>query len=138
MKPAARHRARRKAVQALYQMLLNEDPAEMVIDQHFETMDREKVDANYFNQLVLGVSKSQTALDELFLPHTGRALKSITPIELCVLRLACFELTEMKDVPFKVVINEALELTKCFGTSDGFKFVNGVLDKTAKDLDIKH
>ena len=75
-----------------------------------------------------------TEIDELIIPILDRKIEEVNPVELAVLRLACYELMSRIDVPYKVVINEALELTKTFGAQDGHKFVNGILDKLAKEI----
>ncbi len=134
MKPSQRHKARYHALQSLYQVLFTEHEADEVINQHLEEINPKKVDASYFRQLVEGVLSSLDKLDNEFKPFLSRDLSELTPIELCVLRLATYELKECLDVPYRVVINEALELNKVFGTEEGFKFVNGVLDKVAKKL----
>src|SRR3990167_1428248 len=131
MKPAARHRARRHALQALYQVLYTKEEASSVTAQHLADMNTDKVDADYFRQLVLGVLNEITVLDTLFSPYLDRPLADLTPIELCVLRLATFELKNNLEVPYRVVLNEALELTKAFGTLEGYKFVNSILDRTS-------
>lgn len=134
MKPAARHKARRHALQALYQILFTKEEASGVAAQHLADMNSDRVDAEYFKQLVLGVIDELTEIDAAFTPYLSRLHEELTPIELCVLRLSTYELKNNLEVPYRVVLNEALELTKTFGTQEGFKFVNGVLDKTAADL----
>ena len=134
MKPAARHKARKFALQALYQILFSESDTPSVIAQHLAFMKENKVDETYFRELVFGVVNEIDALDEMLHPHLDRPINELTPIELCVLRIATFELKHRLDVPYRVVLNEALELTKTFGTQEGFKFVNGVLDKMAREL----
>lgn len=134
MKPAFRRRARKLAVQALYQWEMAKASAAEIETQFLEREDLSRVDVNYFRELVAGVISQFNELDKLFQPYLDRAINELTIIERCVLRLATFELAHRLDVPFRVVINEALELTKIFGTIDGFKYVNGVLDQAAKIL----
>ena len=135
---AQRRKARHFGLQALYQWTLS-DASLVDIDAEFRVdNDFRHTDGEYFQALLRGVMEDVESLEALFSPLLDRALDDLDPIERNLLRMGTFELKERIDVPYKVVINEALELTKCFGTSDGFKFVNGVLDKTAKDLDIKH
>lgn len=134
MKPAARHKARKFALQALYQILFSQSDTPSVVAQHLAFMKENKVDEVYFRELVFGVMNEIDALDEMLSPHLDRSIDKLTPIELCVLRMATFELKHRLDIPYRVVLNEALLLTKTFGTQEGFKFVNGVLDKTARQL----
>ena len=134
MKPSTRRKARFHAVQALYQVLFTGDSANNVIEQHIAEMNQAKVDIEYFKKITQGALNDTDTLDETFKPFLTRALNELTPIELCVLRLATFELIHCLDVPYRVVLNEALDLNKAFGTQEGFKFVNGVLDKVAKKL----
>ena len=93
-----------------------------------------KVDMAYFRELIHGIANSRNELDNHMLPYLKRGLNEIDPIELAVLRLAIYELAKRPDVPYRVVINEALELTKKFGSIEGYKFVNGVLDRVAKQI----
>ncbi len=134
MKPAARHKARKFALQALYQILFSQSDTPSVVAQHLAFMKENKVDELYFRELVFGVVNEIDSLDEILCSHLDRSIDKLTPIELCVLRMATFELKHRLDIPYRVVLNEALELTKTFGTQEGFKFVNGVLDKTAREL----
>lgn len=90
------------------------------------------VDTKYFRDLIYGVVKNYGELDTLMTPYlTARLVDELGQIEKAVLRIALFELTKREDIPFKVVINEAIELTKEFGAEESYKFVNGVLDKIA-------
>ncbi|WP_211310089.1 transcription antitermination factor NusB [Aquicella lusitana] len=132
MNPVARHNARRYALQAMYQWQLagtsiNELEAEFL---HYH-IDK-KLDLTYFKELIHGVPKHQHEIDHEMQPFLGRSLQEIDPVELAVLRLAIYELIKRPDVPYRVIINEALELTKKFGSIEGHKFVNGVLDRVAK------
>lgn len=134
MKPSNRRKARFHAIQSLYQVMFTGHDADQVVNQHLEELNAKKVDTTYFRQLVEGVLTSVEELDATFSPFLSRTVEELTPIELCVLRLATYELKDCLEVPYRVVINEALELNKTFGTEEGFKFVNGVLDKVAKKL----
>jgi len=134
MKPSARRKARKAALQALYQILMAGHTVLDIEVQYVSELDDKKVDIPYFQMLINGVAKQTDELDALFSPYLDRNLAELTPIELCVLRMATFELKEQPDVPYKVVINEALELTKKFGATEAFKFINGVLDKLAPKL----
>lgn len=129
---AARHNARRYAVQAMYQWQLANTPLNEIEADFTKIHIEKKVDMDYFKLLLHGVPEHQAELDALMKPYLGRMLEEIDPIELAVLRVGTYELVHRIDVPYRVVINEALELTKKFGSVEGFKFVNGVLDRVAR------
>lgn len=130
----ARRRARRLCLQALYQWQMNEQPASEVVAQHLAEADPAKVDGAYFSHLTQGVLGSLDEIDAHIAPYLDREAAKLTPIERAVLRLATFELLHQVDVPYRVVISEAIELTRQFGATDAHKFVNGVLDKLAIEL----
>ncbi len=131
MKPAARRRARECAVQALYSwQISNNDLADIELDFLTE-QDTTDVDVDYFRVLFIGAATNAEQLDKLMAPFLSRQLDELGMIEKAILRVAMFELTKRQDVPFRVVINEAIELAKVFGADDSHKFVNGVLDKAA-------
>lgn len=134
MKPSARHKARRLTIQALYQSRFGDQTHEDVIADRLSEVDPNKTDCEYFKQLFYGIANDSETLDELYQPYMSWSLDDLTPIECCVLRLACYEMLNSFDVPYRVIINEALKLAKIFGTPEGYKFVNGVLDKLAKQL----
>jgi len=132
MKPQARRKARSLALQAIYQWQLVADDIVNIKMQFVDKINSKKVDAEYFNDLLDGVIKNVGAIDEVITPLLDRKIKDLDAVELAVLRLATYELMMRLDVPYKVVINEALELTKNFGSIEGYKYVNGVLDKVAR------
>ena len=132
MKPQARHKARSLALQAIYQWQLVADDIVNIKMQFVDKINSKKVDAEYFNDLLDGVIKNVGAIDEVITPLLDRKIKDLDAVELAVLRLATYELMMRLDVPYKVCINEALELTKNFGSIEGYKYVNGVLDKVAR------
>ena len=132
MKPSARRRARKLALQAIYQWQLAETALGALTEQFLTEVNEKKVDVAYFRGLLIAVIRNVIEIDAKIVPALDRKITELNPIELAVLRLAVGELMYKKDVPYKVVINEALELTKIFGSADGFKYVNAVLDKTAK------
>lgn len=135
MKPNARHRARECALQAIYSWQLSQNSITDIEAQFFTDQDMKGVDSKYFRELIYGVVKHYVDLDALMAPYlTERTVEELGQIEKGVLRLALFELTKRNDVPFKVVINEAIELTKEFGAEESHKFVNGVLDKIAPTI----
>jgi len=132
MKPQARRKARSLALQAIYQWQLVADDIVNIKMQFVDKINSKKVDAEYFNDLLDGVIKNVGAIDEVIMPLLDRKIRDLDAVELAVLRLATYELMMRLDVPYKVVINEALELTKNFGSIEGYKYVNGVLDKVAR------
>lgn len=135
MNPTARHNARFYALQAMYQWQLNHTPLnELENDFLIHHIKRKKTDKDFFKELILGVPKNIDEIDDTMKPFLNRPLIELDPIELAVLRLGIFELTHRLDIPYRVVINEYLDLTKQFGSIEGFKFVNGILDQTARQL----
>ncbi len=133
-KPSMRKKARRYAVQGIYQWHLSGSAIKDIELQFLETINTKKVDVEYFREILVETLAGLGGIDELIAPVLERSIEEVNPVELAVLRLSCYELKFRKDVPYKVVINEALELTKTFGASEGHKFVNGVLDKLAKQI----
>ncbi|MGD8742169.1 MAG: transcription antitermination factor NusB [Granulosicoccaceae bacterium] len=130
----SRSLARRNAVQAIYQwQLTGQDTAE-VEGQFLAEHDMGKVDVAYFRELLREVPLHLHELDDHILPHINRSIDEIDPVERAILRLACYELEFRLDVPYRAIINEAIELAKTFGAEHGHKFVNGVLDKVAQKL----
>ncbi|MGM0629819.1 MAG: transcription antitermination factor NusB [Pseudomonadota bacterium] len=129
MKPAARRKARKLAVQAIYSWQLSQNSFSDIEAQFLTENDTSKVDVDYFLELVRGVGGHHRTLDDALEPFLDRPIKELDPIELAVLRLAAYELRERVDVPYKVAINEAIELAKSFGADESHRFVNGVLDK---------
>ncbi|MBI0186063.1 transcription antitermination factor NusB [Yersinia pestis subsp. pestis] len=131
MKPAARRRARECAVQALYSWQLSKNDIADVELQFLSEQDVKDVDIAYFRELLSGVAVNAASLDALMALFLSRQLEELGQVERAVLRIALFELSKRDDVPYKVAINEAIELAKTFGAEDSHKFVNGVLDKVA-------
>ncbi|PLR38667.1 transcription antitermination factor NusB [Chimaeribacter californicus] len=131
MKPAARRRARECAVQALYSWQVSKNDIADVELQFLAEQDVKDVDIAYFRELLSGVAVNAASLDALMAPVLSRQLDELGQVERAVLRIALFELSKREDVPYKVAINEAIELAKTFGAEDSHKFVNGVLDKVA-------
>ncbi|WP_018416915.1 transcription antitermination factor NusB [Teredinibacter turnerae] len=132
---ATRSRARHFAMQAIYQWQMNGNPLHVIEAEFHSDNDMSKVDTEYFHELFHGVAADKSALDACFLPHLkSLPLEKLDPVTLALLRQATFELKNRVDVPYKVVINEAVNLAKKFGAEDSHKFVNGVLDKVAADL----
>ena len=131
--PAARSRARRRALQAVYAWQMSDSPIERVIEQFRNEQDMEIADLAYFEALVRGVHEHRDDLDAGLSQYIDRTIAQVDPIERAVLRIAAFELKFRPDVPYRVVINEAIETTKRFGADQGHTYVNGVLDRAASD-----
>jgi N utilization substance protein B len=130
----SRRRARELAMQAIYQWQLNQMLVPELIGQFVETNDMQKVDFNHFKELVAAAVDRTPELDAMLTPLLDRKLDELDPIELAILRLSSFEMKNRLDIPYRVVINEGVELAKKYGASDGHKYVNGILDKLATDL----
>lgn len=128
-----RKKARELVLQALYQQALTQDLPTDIQAQFLTDHDAAKFDVEYFNEVFLGVMAEQGVIDHAITEHISRPFDQVSPIECAILRLSTFELLHRLDIPYKVVINEALELAKSYGATDGFKFVNGVLDKIARE-----
>lgn len=134
MTQGSRHLARQAAVQALYQWQLTEQPPEDIEDHFILDHEMSKVDMGYFDQLVRQVPLHIHELDDHLIPYIDREISEIDPVERAILRVGAYELEFHPEVPYKVVINEAVELAKTFGAEHGHKYVNGVLDKVAAKL----
>ncbi|MFT3816967.1 MAG: transcription antitermination factor NusB [Rubrivivax sp.] len=136
-KPAAhspRRRAREFALQGLYQWLVSGAEAG-VVDAHIREQDGfDKCDSAHFDALLHGCIEGAAALDAVLAHHVDRPTRQLSPVEHAVLLIGCYELTHCIEVPYRVVINEAVEVAKNFGGTDGHKYVNGVLDKAAAEL----
>lgn len=137
-KPAAskspRRRAREFALQGLYQWRIGGND-EAAIEAHLHDVSGfDKADREFFLGLLRGVLAQREALQEQLQPNLDRPFAELSPIEACVLLAGAFELANFPQTPYRVIINEAIELTKGYGGTDGHKFVNGVLDKLAARL----
>lgn len=136
-KRSARRRAREYALQGIYAWIISacDKQEQGVIDAHIRSHEEFSLaDAEWYKTILYGVFEQAEALSVLFAPFIDREVNELSPIERGVLLLGSFELTALHEVPYKVVINEAVELAKEFGGTDGFKFVNGVLDKVAAEV----
>ncbi|WP_272578194.1 MULTISPECIES: transcription antitermination factor NusB [unclassified Providencia] len=131
MKPTARRRARECAVQAIYSWQLSGNNVSDVEYEFIAEQDMSDVDVIYFRELLSGVANNAAKLDQLMAPFLSRQLEELGQVEKAILRVAMYELSYREDVPYKVAINEGIELAKVFGAEDSHKFVNGVLDKAA-------
>jgi N utilization substance protein B len=133
-KPSSRHLAREFALQGLYEWLVGRGDAG-AIEAHVREQDGfAQCDAAHFGALLHGCIREAAELDRLLTTHVDRKTSLLSPIEHGALMIGVFELTHCLDIPYKVAINEAVELAKTFGGTDGHKYVNGVLDKCAADL----
>ncbi|HZC87710.1 MAG TPA: transcription antitermination factor NusB [Steroidobacteraceae bacterium] len=126
--------ARKLALQALYRWQLNDSPWQDLVQEFGEAEDMTRADADYFRTLVEGVWRGREELDARLATFTDRAPALLDPVERAVLLIALYELTARPEVPYRVAINEAVGLAKRFGATDGFKFVNAVLDRAARAL----
>ncbi|VAW54368.1 Transcription termination protein NusB [hydrothermal vent metagenome] len=130
----SRSNARKKAAQALYQWHMSGNNLEDIEVQFHQEQNMEKVDTDYFHKLLHEVPANVTELDELVDKHSKRKKNELDPVEQSILRLSTFELKNCIDVPYKVVISEAITLAKMFGSDKSHAFVNSILDKLSKDL----
>lgn len=130
----ARRKARHFAMQALYQWEMAGANLTKIEAEFLADNDMTHVDVDYFRDILRGVPKNLTELDEMLSPCLSRGIHEVTPVEKAILRLAAFELAHRIDVPYRVVINESVELTKKFGATESHKFVNGALDQLAQTV----
>ena len=129
-----RRYARERALQALYQWDIGNAQSSDVRKQFLDTQDMSRVDVDYFVELFNGISHDPDVVDKAMADALDRPIDDLDPIERGVLRVAVFELMQRPDIPARVVINEGVEITKRFGADKGHRYVNGVLDKLAKQL----
>ena len=129
--PVARSRSRRRALQAIYAWQVAGGDAKQVIAQFAHEQAREIADLEYFEDLVRGTIGRVAQLDDALVPYLDREVAQVDPIERAALRIAAYELLHRPDVPYRVVLNEAIDSTKRFGSEHGHTYVNGVLDRAA-------
>ena len=129
----ARGKARRLAMQALYQWQMTADDIDGIEQQFFEENDMKNVDQEYFSELLLGVLQEISSIDAELEKYMSRSINSVDPVERAILRIAGYEFIKRPDVPYRVVLNEAVVLTKKFCAEKSHTFVNAVLDKVARD-----
>ena len=132
--PRDRRWARRLCLQALYQWEITHEDITVIETQFLQDENIDRVDLVYFKELMSGVIEQLELIHSYIKRYVDRPVSEIDPIELSVLRIAIYELLKRPDVPYKVIVNEALELAKAFGATDGYKFVNGILDKVAREV----
>ncbi len=129
--PVARSRSRRRALQAVYAWQLSGTGERELVAEFAHEQAKEAADLEYFEDLVRGVLQHVATLDQALAVHLDRTVEEVDPIERAALRIATYELLHRPDVPYRVVINEAIDSTKRFGSEHGHTYVNGVLDKAA-------
>lgn len=135
---SARRRSREFALQGLYEWLLSRDAGNEnagAVDAHIrETPGFDKADREHYQALLHGAIREVGPLRTAIAPHLDRPIVELSPVEHAVLLIGAYELAHHVEIPYRVVINEAVEVAKSFGGTDGFKYVNGVLDKLGVDL----
>jgi N utilization substance protein B len=129
-----RHRARELALQGIYQWRVTGGDASDIEKHTLGEKNLGRYDKPMFSRLLQGALAQHEAVEALLVPHLDRPMSELSPVEFSVLLLGAFELSQCIEVPYKVVINEAVELAKTFGGTDGHKYVNGVLDKLAPQV----
>ena len=129
-----RSRSRSLAIQAIYQWQMAGQDVGAIISHFLLEQDAKKFDSDYFSELVRAVPARVDELDNALEPCVDRALDAVDPVERAILRLGAYELIEHPEIPYRVVINEAVELAKTFGAEKGHRYVNGVLDKAARAI----
>ncbi len=132
--PRKRHKARCFALQALYQWQLTGNDIDEIVLRFISEMNQKKTDIHYFRQLVHEIVQQTPSLDTTFAAYLDRSLDALGPIELAILRLSTYEMIACPDLPYKVVLNEAIELAKTFAAEDAHKYINAILDKVAVKL----
>lgn len=133
---SARRRSREFVIQGIYQWLISGNDAG-TIDAQIRGMEGfRKADYDHYETLLHGIIREASHIDDLLTPHVDRKTVDLSPIEHAILMLGTYEFLHCLDIPYRVIINEAVELTKTFGGTDGFKYVNGVLDQIALQLRI--
>lgn len=133
--PARRAYARQRVLQALYQWQMTGMDIGLIERQFMEEQPMDRVDVGYFSTLLHAIPQRIAELDEVLRPCLDRGTADLDPIEHAILRIGCYELRYRQDIPWRVVINEAVELAKKYGAEQSHKYVNGVLDKLAQGLE---
>lgn len=129
-----RTQSRRVALQALYQWQMTNETVPEIIKQFNEDGLLEGLEFDWFKELLSEVSKTSETLDALYADYLDRSVARIDPVERAIMRMGVYELQSKIEIPYKVVINESVELAKRFGAEESHKYVNGILDKAAKQL----
>ena len=134
MNPSKRRKGRRYAVQGLYQWQLTDNPPAEIFERMLDDVNLNKTDIAYMEELITQVPRHIEEIDNSLSPKLSRKLSEVDPVERAILRIATYELLKRPEIPYRVVINEAVEQAKTFGAEDGHKFVNGVLDKVSANI----
>lgn len=130
----SRRRSRELALQALYEWQLTGNSTQAIAAELRQNRNFVTADEDYFSTLLIGATQDAQEIEQLITPHLDRSFKSLSPVERGILLLSVYELHRVPEVPYRVVINEAVELAKSYGGTDGHKYVNGVLDRLAGQL----
>ncbi|MBT3347240.1 MAG: transcription antitermination factor NusB [Thiotrichales bacterium] len=128
----ARSKSRRAAVQALYQWSIDPLPATEIISQFNEEGILAEADGDLFEKIVKGAVDEVISVDQALSPHLSRDIQQVDPVEKALLRLGGYELMYLPDVPYRVVLNEYIKLSKTFGSAKSHQFINAALDKVAQ------
>jgi N utilization substance protein B len=130
----ARSLARKLAMQALYQWQLTQQTADEIKPQYLESEDSAGVDEDHFVELVTQVIAGNEAISTTLKPFIDRPLEQLDPVEAAILMIGIYELQQRLDIPYRVVINEGVDLCKRFGATDAHKYINAVLDRAAREI----
>jgi transcription antitermination protein NusB len=131
----ARIKARRNTVQALYEWFMTgKDVSDVIAEFESDKQTLAKTDVEYFKLLLRGTIKHNSELDSMLVDLIDRPVEELDAIERAILHIGCFELENHHEIPWRVVVNESIELAKMFGAEQSHKYINGILDKVAKDL----
>lgn len=134
MNPSKRRKARRYAAQAIYQWQLTDNNPNDIYQTMLVDVNLNKTDLPYLEELITKVPDNIEEIDQCIEPRLSRKLSEVDPVERAILRIATYELLKHAEIPYRVVINEAIEQAKTFGAEDGHKFVNAVLDKVSAQV----
>ncbi|MGR6035889.1 MAG: transcription antitermination factor NusB [Candidatus Nitrosoglobus sp.] len=129
-----RSKAREAAMQGLYQWQLTGQDVDTIDTEFIIHQDLRGVDQAYFQKLLRGVAQHQCELDGCIEPFLDRPINEVDPVECTILRIGVFEFLFCADIPYRVILNEAIELAKCFGAQHGHRYINGILDKVARKV----
>lgn len=130
----ARQRARKLAVQALYQWMIAKQPITEIEAQVRIMKNMDKIDDAYFSKLLHGISTHLEEVETAFMPYLDREINELSPVELSILRLGSYELLFCPETPYRIILDESVNLAKTFGSQEGYRYVNGVLNKLAKSI----
>lgn len=130
----ARERARRTALQALYEVCMSQKSVAEILNRYADDPALKRADKDYFRRLVEGICESRQELDVQIAPLLDRPLRELDPVEAAILNIGVFELMYEPDMPSRAVINEAVEVARMFGAADSHKYINSILDKAARHI----